>query len=92
MKHESIIETAFAKRGLIPQTFVCACCGDTLHRDDHMRGNFKKEHENALTAVYGLHVCFGCADAFEPETECEYCGCLNCRCDDAYDEWREARV
>ena len=89
MKHTAdIIATAYAKRGLIPQTFTCSCCGDTLDRDDHMQDRFNKEHEKAVIAAHGSMVCFGCADDFEPETGCEYCGLTDCCCDDEYDAWR----
>ena len=85
MRHIQIIEAAQVQRGIIPQTFVCACCGSELDRDDHMKGHFLAEHEEELTNRYGPNVCFGCADDFDPEQPCPDCGREACACDDAYD-------
>ncbi|WP_170759945.1 hypothetical protein [Ruegeria lacuscaerulensis] len=87
MQISKIIEAAQVQRGLIPQTFVCGCCGDELDRDDHMRGHFQPEFEEAVFNVLGPNVCFGCADDFDKdETGTEY------GADDRYDEWKEAQV
>lgn len=92
MTAHSIITAALCARGLLPQTFTCACCGDTLDRDDHMRDRFTDEHTAAVQAEYGPDVCFGCADDFTPPQPCSDCGRDVCTCDDAYDRWVEERM
>lgn len=86
MLNTSIIETALDQSGLLPQTFVCGCCGDELDRDDHMRGHFTQGQEDAVNKVYGAHVCIGCADEFSTDTDSDYDS------DDAYDQWREEQA
>lgn len=88
MQITKIIEAAQVARGLLPQTFICGCCGSLLDRDDHMRGHFKQDHEDAVTEQYGPMVCFGCADDFEADQSCTDCGHEACTCDDTY----EARI
>lgn len=88
MKHHAIIEAAQVGHGIIPATFFCACCGDELDREDHMKGHFKPEHEEAVFNKFGPNVCFGCADDFnDDETPCPDCGHTACTCDDAYEAY-----
>ncbi len=91
MKHERIIETALAQRSLVPEYFTCGCCGDDLHRDDHMRGHFQEDHAEAVMAAHGSNVCIGCADDFDSDepAPCPDCSGTSCTCDDAYDIMKE---
>ena len=86
MRHERITDVALLQRGIIPQTFICACCGSELDRDDHMKGHFRQEHVEKVEAMFGSNVCFGCADDFDEGEELlsEY------GADDRFDEWKEA--
>lgn len=47
---------------------------------------FTETHTAAVIVAYGPEVCFGCADSYQPETDCGYCGRLSCTCDDAYED------
>ena len=84
LESSDLIEVAFFRRGLIPQTFTCGCCGDELDRDDHMSGHFQKSHAEAVVAAHGTMVCFACADDFQAEETGEYVNS-----DEAYDLWAE---
>lgn len=93
MQISKIIEAAQVQRGIIPQTFVCGCCGDELDRDEHMRGHYLPEFEEAVFNLLGPNVCAGCADIMDKkgrfeadEDDPEY------GADDRYDEWKEAQV
>ena len=86
MQITKILEAAQVQRGIIPQTFVCACCGAELDRDDHMEGHFRQEHAEKVFNQYGPNVCFGCADDFDAEEDSPEYGA-----DDRYDEWKEAQ-
>lgn len=63
-------ETLAAATPVLPLSFTCACCGDRLHRDDHMLGvpaqlALRDEAIAEFTAKFGAHVCYGCAE--DPE-------------------------
>ena len=86
MTISDITKAAQVRKGIIPQTFICACCGDELDRDDHMRDLFLKEHEEAVFNKFGPNVCIGCADEFDEDTTpCPDCGHTSCICDDVYE-------
>lgn len=38
-----IMSVSFARRGLVPRSFVCACCNLQFDRDEHMKGDFDYE-------------------------------------------------
>jgi hypothetical protein len=76
----------FERRNAPSSVFRCGCCGDVLHREDHMGEAFTDAHTAAVIIEYGPEVCFGCADAFHPETDCPDCGREVCTCDDAYEQ------
>jgi len=76
----------FTRRDSPPLKFRCGCCGDVLDREDHMGDAFTEDHTAAVKSEYGLEVCFGCADAFEPETDCPDCRRASCACDAAYEQ------
>ncbi|NIZ63466.1 hypothetical protein DL239_21110 [Sedimentitalea sp. CY04] len=44
LKASDLIEVVYFRKGLIPQTFTCGCCGDETAQDDHMSGHFTKAH------------------------------------------------
>ena len=77
MSYQATIASAMTTRGLIAETFTCACCKEDQHRDDHMRGIFLDEFEAKVRERFG-DVCIGCADdidkgVIEIETEDTYC-------------------
>jgi len=85
MQINKILEAAQVQRGIIPQTFVCACCGDELDRDEHMKGRMLPEREELMFNRFGPNVCFTCADDYEDDTPCPDCGRAYCTCDEAYE-------
>ena len=80
------LQPFFAKRNAPSHKFRCGCCDAVLDREEHMGDAFTEAHAAAVKAEYGLEVCFRCADAFTPETDCPDCGHPSCTCDDAYEQ------
>lgn len=72
LEASDLIDVVFFRKGLIPQTFTCGCCGDETDETDHMSGEFTRAHTEAVVAAHGPMVCFACADDFTPEETGEY--------------------
>lgn len=90
MQHIRNINAAMAASGLLMPAFTCACCGDHLSRDDHMKDRFLKGHTEAVAAAFGENVCFSCADDFPTQEPEDHFSFDRSDCDTAYDEWKES--